>query len=106
MNLQTEALRFQSYDTKRLHKIKFFTLGQRSATRYGLRIEKVSHLILRPCFPVRMNTRHCADEADLATPGSEAEAALADLVEVPGVVAGSSISSPAYPAAVGRVGDV
>lgn len=57
-------------------------------------------------FPVRTNTRHCADEADLATPGSEAEAALAGLVEVPGVVAGSSISSPAYPAAAGRVGDV
>lgn len=47
--------------------------------------------------------RHCADEADPATPGFEAEAALAGLVEVPGVVDGSSISLLTDPAAAGRV---
>ena len=47
--------------------------------------------------------RHCADEADLAAPGFEAEAALAGFVEVPGLVNGSSISLLTDPAAAGRV---
>jgi hypothetical protein len=44
MNPQTEALRFQSYDTKSCGRSYFFTLGQSPATPCGLRIEKTIRL--------------------------------------------------------------